>query len=90
MQFGNSVMPLVFLIISSAINVVLDIVFITQFSMGVQVQQFATVIAQAISAVLCFVYIYFKAPLLIPQRKHFHVGNKCIRSLQDKDFLWDL
>lgn len=83
---GNSVMPLVFLIISSAINVVLDIVFITQFSMGVQGAAVATVIAQAISAVLCFVYIYFKAPLLIPQRKHFHVGKQMYQELAGQGF----
>ena len=33
---GNSIMPLLFLILSSIINVLLDILFITQFSMGIQ------------------------------------------------------
>ena len=33
---GNSVMPLVFLIISSVLNIGLDILFITQFNMGIK------------------------------------------------------
>ena len=33
---GNSVMPLVFLVVSSVLNIILDLVFITQLNMGVQ------------------------------------------------------
>ena len=83
---GNSVMPLVFLIVSSVINVILDILFITQFSMGIQGAAVATVIAQAISAVLCFLYIYKKSPLLIPQRKHFAVGMEMYKELMGQGF----
>ncbi|MBQ5782811.1 MAG: MATE family efflux transporter [Oscillospiraceae bacterium] len=68
---GNSFMPLVFLIISSVVNVVLDIVFIAVFSMGVTGAAVATVISQGISVVLCIVYILKKVPLLIPCRDDF-------------------
>ncbi|MBQ7797006.1 MAG: MATE family efflux transporter [Lachnospiraceae bacterium] len=68
---GNSLMPLIFLIISSLINVVLDIVFISEFHMGVQGAAVATVISQGISAVLCILYIWKKAPMLVPKREHF-------------------
>ena len=54
---GNSVMPLVFLLISSVLNVGLDLLFITQFNMGIQGAAIATVIAQGVSAILCFYYI---------------------------------
>ncbi|HCK87615.1 MAG TPA: MATE family efflux transporter, partial [Erysipelotrichaceae bacterium] len=43
---GNSVMPLVFLIISSLLNIILDILLITAFHMGVIGAAVATVIAQ--------------------------------------------
>ena len=56
---GNSVMPLVFLLISSVLNVGLDLLFITQFNMGIQGAAIATVIAQGVSAILCFYYILF-------------------------------
>ena len=40
---GNSVMPLVFLVVSSVLNIILDLVFITQLNMGVQGAAVATV-----------------------------------------------
>lgn len=43
--------------ISAGINVVLDIVLIVVMGMGVEGCAYATVIAQAISALLCFIYI---------------------------------
>ena len=55
---GNSVMPLVFLIVSSLLNVVLDILFITQFHMGIQGAAVATVVSQGVSVVLCIIYIF--------------------------------
>ena len=68
---GNSVMPLVFLIFASFVNIALDILFITRFSMGIAGAAYATVISQGLSAVLCAVYLWKKAPLLIPQKQHF-------------------
>ena len=54
---GDSRSPLYFLMISAGINVVLDIVLIVVMGMGVEGCAYATVIAQAISALLCFIYI---------------------------------
>ena len=68
---GNSVMPLLFLIFSSLLNVGLDILFITQFHLGVAGAAIATVIAQGISVLLCIIYITKKTEILIPQTKHF-------------------
>ena len=51
---GDSVSALVFLLVAAALNVVLDIVFVAQFQMGVAGVALATVIAQTISAVLCY------------------------------------
>lgn len=50
---GDSKNPLVYLIVSSVINVILDIVFIKYVYAGVGSAAIATVIAQLISAVLC-------------------------------------
>ena len=51
---GDSVTALMFLLISAALNVGLDLLFVARFNMGVPGVALATVIAQAISAVLCF------------------------------------
>lgn len=83
---GNSFMPLVFLIVSSAINVGLDLVFIAQFHMGIEGAAIATVIAQGISAVLCLLYIYKKCPLLIPSKEHFSVGKEMYKELIGQGF----
>ena len=52
-SIGDSKTPLCFLIVSSIINVVLDLVFILKFNSGVAGAAYATVIAQAISGLLC-------------------------------------
>ena len=52
---GDSVMPLIYLIICCGVNIVLDIAFVAGLGMGVAGASLATVIAQVISAVLCMV-----------------------------------
>ena len=68
---GNSLMPLAFLIISSVLNIGLDLFFITQLHMGVRGAAVATVIAQGVSVVLCLIYIFKNVPLLVPEKRHF-------------------
>lgn len=50
---GDSMSALIYLIIASVINIVLDIFFVAVLKMGVEGVAWATVIAQGISAVLC-------------------------------------
>ena len=78
---GNSVMPLVFLVFSSCLNVGLDILFITRFNMGVAGAAVATVIAQAVSVVLCILYILKKTEILVPRREHFAYDRGLVREL---------
>ena len=78
---GNSIMPLIFLVISSILNIVLDIVFITQFDMGIKGAAVATVISQGISAILCLIYIYKKCPILIPKKEHFRFDKELYKEL---------
>lgn len=71
---GDSRSPLYFLIISAVINVFLDIVLIVKCGMGVEGCAYATVIAQAISAVCCLIYIIKKFPILHLKREDFQVS----------------
>ena len=50
---GDSLMPLIFLLISCALNIVLDLMFVINFSMGVAGVAWATIISQMVSSVLC-------------------------------------
>jgi len=57
---GDSKTPLYFLILSSIINVSLDLVFVICFGLGVVGVALATIIAQAISAIVSIIYAYNK------------------------------
>lgn len=85
-SIGNSVMPLVFLIFSSVLNIFLDILLITTFSMGVAGAAIATVISQAISVVLCIIYIFFKTPFLVPHKEDFAVGAELMKDLAGQGY----
>ncbi len=52
---GDSVWPLVFLLVATVINIVLDIYFVAVVQMGVAGVALATIIAQIVSAALCMV-----------------------------------
>ncbi len=68
---GDSKTPLYFLIISSVLNVVLDLVFIINFKMGVAGAAWATVISQGVSGVLCFLYMMKKYPMMRLKKEDF-------------------
>lgn len=50
---GDSKSPLIYLIISSVLNVILDLVFIEGLGLGVESAALATLISQCLSAILC-------------------------------------
>ena len=54
---GDSLTPLFFLIFSSILNIILDILFVTNFKMGVSGVAWATVISQGVSFILGLVYM---------------------------------
>ena len=57
---GDSITPLIFLIFSSVLNIILDVLFVTTFSMGVAGVAWATFIAQGIASVLAVVTVFKK------------------------------
>lgn len=59
---GDSKTPLYFLILSSVVNIILDILFVREFGMGVFGVGLATVIAQAVSAIASLIYAYIRFP----------------------------
>lgn len=83
---GNSVMPLIFLVVSSLLNIFLDILFITQMNMGVRGAAIATVISQGASVVLCIFYIMKKAQLLLPEKEHFVFDKELYKEMLGQGF----
>ncbi|MBC5713934.1 MATE family efflux transporter [Roseburia sp. BX1005] len=74
-SLGNSVVPLIFLVISSALNIVLDILFIAGIPMGVAGAALATVLAQVISGVLCLLYAFKILPMLRLSKEKMHMDT---------------
>lgn len=78
---GNSFMPLVFLIVSSILNVGLDILLITAFDLGVAGAAIATVISQGVSVLLCILYVTTSCPVLMPERRHFKLDKELFKEM---------
>lgn len=68
---GDSITPLIFLVLSTAFNVVLDLLFICVFDWGVPSAAGATVMAQGISVLMCLLFIKRKYPQLVPGQDDF-------------------
>lgn len=69
---GDSRTPLYFLIFSSLLNVALALLFITCFGWGVPGSAVALVLAQAVSAILCLIYMRRHFPILHLHRRDWH------------------
>lgn len=61
---GDSKTPLKYLLIASGLNIAFDLLFIIVLGMGVTGAAAATVLSQAISAALCYIYIKRGLPVL--------------------------
>lgn len=72
---GDSFTPLIFLVIASFLNIFLDYGFIKYLHMGVAGAALATVISQAVSALLCFLYMRKKYPNLMLKKEDFMVSQ---------------
>ena len=86
---GNSVMPLVFLLISSVLNVGLDLLFITQFNMGIQGAAIATVIAQEFRQFFVFIIFIKNVLFCFLTKSILKLAGNYIKNWQGKVFRWD-
>ena len=68
---GDSRTPLCFLVFSSMLNVILDIIFIVPFHMGVAGAAWATVLSQLISSICCLISGLKAFPVLHLRKKDF-------------------
>lgn len=78
---GDSKTPVTFVGISSVLNACLDWVFIFLFHWGVFGAALATVIAEALSAVLCYIYVYQHIPALALRRDELILDHRLLRSI---------
>lgn len=86
-SLGDSVTPLVFLVIATFINIVLDLVFIIPLRMGIAGAGWATLIAQAFSALGLMFYCVFKVPQLRLQAHHRKLDRELLKTISSYSIL---
>lgn len=86
-SMGNSIIPLIFLIISAVINIVLDIIFVVPLNMGVAGAAYATIIGQGFSALGIAVYSIVKVPQIRLRRKHLRLNKHIAKRIADYSVL---
>ena len=78
---GDSKTPVIFLLISSVLNIGLDLFFIVVLHTGVAGAAWATVISQGISGVLCLLYMIKKFDILHIQKEEWAVESQMMLTL---------
>ena len=73
---GDSAAPLVFLGLSAAVNIALDLWFVVGLGLGVDGAAAATVIAQYLSGVAMAAYTALRWPQLLPGRRQWRLGRE--------------
>lgn len=73
---GDSKTPLYFLILSSVLNIGLDLFFIIVIKLGTAGAAYATIIAQGVSALLCFIYMFRKFDILKTSRPDYYLDGR--------------
>ncbi len=80
-SLGDSKTPVIFLVIASVINIVLDYAFIVGLGTGVEGAAYATVVSQFVAAVLSGIYMIKKYPVLHMTREEKRKDSHCMMQL---------
>ncbi len=80
-SMGDSKTPLVFLVMSSFLNIALDLLCIVVFKMGVAGAAIATVVSQLISGLLCLAYMIKKFEVLHITKEEWKINPEHMKTL---------
>jgi len=78
-SMGNSNASLYFLAASAVLNVIMDILFVAVLKLGIAGAACATVIAEALSALFCIIYVRKRIPILKYTRHEFVFDRTLLR-----------
>lgn len=73
---GDAFSALVYLLVATVLNIILDLVFVAKLGMGVSGVAWATIIAQAVSAILCFIRLARLADIFDLKTKYLKVHKE--------------
>ncbi|MBP3868543.1 MAG: MATE family efflux transporter, partial [Solobacterium sp.] len=76
---GDSRSPLIFLAISTVLNILGDMILVAWLRLGIVGAAISTVVCEALSAVLCWRYIYRNIPILRLGRKWLIVDYRLLK-----------
>ncbi len=74
-SLGDSKTPLIFLIVASILNIILDLIFVIPLQMGVGGAALATIISQGISAVASIIFAVYKNPYFKLKKADFEFSS---------------
>ena len=86
-SIGNSVTPLIFLAISSILNVILDLYFVISLKWGVAGAAFATTLSQYVSGIGIMVYTHYKHKDLIPLKEERYFDQDNLKTIANLSFM---
>lgn len=78
---GNSVVPLIFLAVSTVLNIGLDLLFVVVFPWGIKGAAIATVISQYVSSVGIGIYVVKSCRELLPKRSEWRLDKKIFKEI---------
>lgn len=78
---GDSKTPLIFLALSAFLNVLGDIILVTQLNMGVSGAAISTALSELLCMLCCLLYIHFKVPALHLGKKWFFFEKDLFREI---------
>lgn len=78
---GDSRTPVIFLVIASFLNIGFDLLLVLVIPMGVAGAAIATVLAQLLSGIACFIYVVKKFPILHVRREDLRPNTEYMRRL---------
>lgn len=80
-SLGDSKTPVLFLTLSSVLNIILDLFCIIKLNMGVSGAAVATVISQGVSGILCFFYMKKKFTILHMTKEDWKINAHYMKNL---------
>ena len=78
---GNSVIPFIFLVISTLLNIVLDLMFVINFKLGTAGVAYATILSQMISAILVLILLVKTDSSVKLNFKQIHLDFQLLKSI---------
>ena len=72
---GDSKTPLYCLVVAVVVNIGLDLLFVREFNWGIEGAAYATVIAQALSGILCGGYLIIRFKEILPRKDEWSISE---------------